>query len=112
MPNLNPTPDTPETLGVELSAIERSAVIEVLPYGTITKGQRGEELSDMEGMAKDVAAFSDDGRGVQTPALMKAAMEKAKALGKLIVAHCEDNSLLFGGYIHDGEDARPCGYML
>ena len=110
MPNLKPTPDSPESLGVELSAIERSAVIEVLPYGAITVGQRGEELSDMEGMAKDAIAFSDDGRGVQTPTLMREAMERAKSLGKMIVAHCEDNSLLFGGYIHDGEYARAHGH--
>ena len=110
MPNLSPVPDSPDTLRPELEAIERSAVIEVLPYGAITKGQAGTELSDMEGMAKDVIAFSDDGRGVQTPDLMRAAMKKAKSLGKLIVAHCEDNSLLFGGYIHDGEYARAHGH--
>ncbi len=110
MPNLSPPPDSPETLGVELSAIERSAVIEVLPYGTITKGQNGSELSDMEGMADKVVAFSDDGRGVQTAPLMREAMSEAKRLGKMIVAHCEDNALLFGGYIHDSEYARTHGH--
>ena len=110
MPNLIPPPDSPETLGEEIRAIERSAVIEVLPYGTITKGQAGTTLSDMQGMADKVVAFSDDGRGIQTGPLMREAMLEAKRLGKMIVAHCEDNSLLFGGYIHDGEYAKAHGH--
>ena len=110
MPNLSPVPDSVEHLGEELSLIERDAKIKVLPYGAITVGQLGESLSDMEGMAKDVIAFSDDGRGVQSADMMLEAMERAKALGKMIVAHCEDNSLLRGGYIHDGEYARAHGH--
>ena len=110
MPNLNPAPDTAENLAKQLQIIERDASVAVLPYGTITKGQAGLELSDMEAMAKDAVAFSDDGRGVQSEEMMRAAMEKAKSLGKMIVAHCEDNSLLHGGYIHDGEYARAHGH--
>ena len=110
MPNLMPTPDSAEHLRVQLDIIERDAVIAVKPYGTITVGECGIELSDMEAMADRVAAFSDDGRGVQDGALMREAMERARALGKMIVAHCEDNSLLRGGYIHDGAYARAHGH--
>lgn len=105
MPNLNPTPDSVENLKIQTDIIEKDAVISVYPYGTITVGEKGEELSEMEKM-KDAIAFSDDGRGVQSESVMREAMEKAKALDKVIAAHCEDNSLLFGGYIHDGEYAR------
>ncbi len=110
MPNLSPVPDTLKSLSVQLAAIKKDALIGVHPYGSITKGQNGEELSDMEAMAPYVAGFSDDGRGVQSEELMKRAMQIAKALGKPIVAHCEDNSLLHGGYIHDGEYARAHGH--
>ena len=110
MPNLNPVPDSVENLGKQLEIIEKDACIHVYPYGSITVGQMGEELSDMEGMAKDVIAFSDDGRGVQSDEMMRQAMLKAKALGKMIVAHCEVNELLKGGYIHDGEYARAHGH--
>ena len=110
MPNLNPTPDSRENLERQLEIIRRDASIAVLPYGTITKGQAGVELSDMADMADEVVAFSDDGRGVQSDGMMRSAMERAKALGKMIVAHCEDNSLLRGGYIHDGEYARAHGH--
>ena len=110
MPNLNPCPDSKENLAVQLDIIKRDAKIKVLPYATITKGQAGAELSDMADMADSAVAFSDDGRGVQTEELMLLAMDKAKSLGKMIVAHCEDNSLLRGGYIHDGEYARSHGH--
>ena len=110
MPNLDPVPDSVENLQKQLEIIERDAVIDVLPYGAITVGERGEQLADLEGMAKDVVAFSDDGRGVQNEAMMREAMTRAKALGKLIVAHCEDNSLLHGGYIHDGDYAKAHGH--
>ena len=106
MPNLNPVPDTMENLQIQLDLISNSAVIDVIPYGAITKGEKGEELSDMEVLAPYVCAFSDDGRGVQNTEMMEKAMLKAKSLGKMIVAHCEDNSLLKGGYIHDGEYAK------
>lgn len=105
MPNLKPVPDSRENLGVQLSAIERNAAINVYPYGAITVGEAGESLADMEGMAASVCAFSDDGRGVQNEDMMRAAMTKAKRLGKVIAAHCEDNSLLCGGYIHEGKYA-------
>ena len=110
MPNLSPVPDCAEHLKAQLDAIDKSAVIEVIPYGAITVGEKGEELSDMESMADNVCAFSDDGRGVQNDGMMREAMAKAKRLGKIIVAHCEDNSLLFGGYIHDGEYAKAHGH--
>ncbi len=110
MPNLKPAPDSADNLKVQLDAIEKSAVINVYPFGTITKGSLGENLSDMEDMAKDVAGFSDDGKGVQTDEMMLEAMKKAKALGKIISAHCEDNTLLHGGYIHDGEYAKEHGH--
>ena len=110
MPNLNPVPDTLENINKEIEIIERDAVIDVYPYAAITKKQMGEELSDMEDLAHVAIAFSDDGRGVQSAEMMEAAMIRAKKLGKIIVAHCEDNSLLRGGYIHDGEYAKTHGH--
>lgn len=111
MPNLKPTPSTLENLKVQLDIIEKDAVVKTIPYGTITMKQDGRsQLSDMEDMAPYVCAFSDDGKGVQTGYLMKEAMLKAKSLNKLIVAHCEDESLLHGGYIHDGEYAKSHGH--
>ena len=110
MPNLIPPPDCPENFKIQTSIIERDAAIAVFPYGTITKGQMGESLSDMEGMKNSVIGYSDDGKGIQTEELMLEAMNKACSLGKMIVAHCEDNSLLRGGYIHDGEYARIHGH--
>ena len=102
MPNLNPVPDSLEHLRVQLDAISAQSSIRILPYGAITKGEQGESMADMEALAPFVAAFSDDGRGVQHRDMMRTAMEKAKSLGKIIAAHCEDNRLLRGGYIHDG----------
>ena len=102
MPNLNPVPDSVEHLEEELALIRRDAVIDVRAYGAISVNEAGKELADLEGMAPHVIAFSDDGHGVQDDGMMREAMERAKALGKLIVAHCEDNALLRGGYIHDG----------
>lgn len=110
MPNLNPVPDSIENLNLQLSAIEKDAKIAVLPYGAITVGEKGEKLSDMEKMSEYVCAFSDDGRGVQDSEMMREAMKNAKAFGKIIAAHCEDNSKLFGGYIHDGEYAKKNGH--
>ena len=106
MPNLDPVPDSAEHLQVQLDAIERGAAIKVLPYGAITVGEKGEKLADMEAISDKVCAFSDDGKGVQNDEMMREAMTAAKRLGKIIAAHCEGNSLLFGGYIHDGEYAR------
>ena len=110
MPNLSPVPDNLERLSKQLDIIKNDAVIGVYPYGSITKAEAGEELSDMDAIASQVAGFSDDGKGVQNPEMMRKAMLKAKELGKIIVAHCEDNSLLNGGYIHDGEYAKANGH--
>ena len=110
MPNLNPVPDSRERLEAELEIIRRDAMVRVLPYGAITVGEKGEELSDMDGVAEYVCGFSDDGRGVQSEDMMRRAMIKAKSLGKIIAAHCEVNSLLNGGYIHDGAYARVHGH--
>lgn len=111
MPNLNPAPDTAEHLEVQLGMIRDEAVVKVVPYGTITMRQSGGgALSDMEAMCDRVVGFSDDGRGVQEDAVMEAAMREAARLGRPIVAHCEVNDLLHGGYIHDGEYARLHGH--
>ena len=110
MPNLNPVPDSVENLNLQRSIIETDACIHVYPYGAITVGEKGEELADIEGMAPYVCAFSDDGRGVQADGMMREAMVRAKAQGKMIVAHCEVNDLLRGGYIHDGEYAKLHGH--
>ena len=110
MPNLNPVPDSVEHLIPQLEAIRDTAVIHVYPFGAITVGEQGQQMADLEDMARFVKGFSDDGRGVQSDEMMKEAMLRAKALGKIIVAHCEVNDLLFGGYIHDGEYARAHGH--
>ena len=110
MPNLNPVPDNLEHLEQQLKLIRDHAVIHVYPYGAITVGENGEQLAALDEMAADVIAFSDDGRGVQSDELMRTAMEKAKVLGKMVVAHCEVNDLLRGGYIHDGEYAKLHGH--
>ena len=110
MPNLNPVPDSPAHLAEQQALIDRDACIHVHPYSAITVGQKGEALADLEGMANHCIAFSDDGKGVQSDAMMTAAMLRAKALGKMIVAHCEVNDLLRGGYIHDGAYAKAHGH--
>lgn len=110
MPNLNPAMDTKKNVIKQRRIIKKDACIDVRPYGAITKGQQGEKLSNMSAMAPYVVAFSDDGRGVQDPKIMEEAMIRAKSLGKIICAHCEDNSLLNGGYIHDGDYARQHGH--
>lgn len=110
MPNLNPVPDSAENLAAEQALIDKTALINVYPYAAITRGERGEELAELEAMAPKAIAFSDDGRGVQSREMMREAMLKATSLGKIIAAHCEDNSLLRGGYIHDGEYAHTHGH--
>ena len=110
MPNLKPVPDCMEHLKVQLDAINRDAVINVLPFASITVGQNGAELSDMDKMAPYIAGFSDDGKGVQNSEMMKEAMINAKRLDKIISAHCEDETLLDGGYIHKGEYAKLHGH--
>lgn len=112
MPNLNPAPDSVATLGIQLERIAKYAKIRVVPYGCITKGQRGEgELVDFESMKDSVVGFSDDGRGVQSEALMAEAMERVAKTGRAIVAHCEIDELLGGGYIHDGEYCKTNGHI-
>ena len=110
MPNLDPVPDSLEALNVQREIIARDAAVHVHPYGAITRGERGEALADMEAMAPYAAGFSDDGRGVQSGEMMRKAMLEAKRLGKPVAAHCEDNGLLRGGYIHDGDYARAHGH--
>ena len=110
MPNLNPVPDSEANLRQQLQLIEEGACIHVYPYGAITVGEKGETLADLDGMAPNVIGFSDDGRGVQSDNMMRQAMLRAKALGKMIVAHCEVNELLRGGYIHDGQYAKDHGH--
>ncbi len=109
MPNLNPVPDTVNNLQQQLDIIKRDAVINVHPYASITVGQKGNELTDFKALS-NAFAFSDDGKGVQSEELMRKAMINAKREGKIIVAHCEENSLLHGGYIHDGEYAKAHGH--
>ena len=110
MPNLSPVPDDPEHLKAQQDLIDAGACINVYPYGSITVGQKGEQLSDLQGIAGKCIAFSDDGRGVQSESMMRSAMETAKSLGQMIVAHCEVNDLLHGGYIHDGQYAKAHGH--
>ena len=110
MPNLDPVPDSLEALNVQREIIARDAAVHVHPYGAITRGERGEALADMEAMAPYAAGFSDDGRGVQSGEMMRKAMLEAKRLGKPVAAHCEDNGLLRGGYIHDGDYAGAHGH--
>ena len=110
MPNLNPVPDSAENLKLQQDIIDRDALIKVYPYGALTVGEKGQEMADLDAMAQGVCAFSDDGKGVQDREMMRQAMIHAQFFNKLIVAHCEDNDLLRGGYIHDGEYARAHGH--
>ena len=110
MPNLDPVPDRAAALAVQRAIIEKDALVHVHPYGAISVGEKGERLADLEGLAPGVIAFSDDGRGVQSESLMREAMMQCRRLGKILAAHCEDNSLLHGGYIHDGAYARAHGH--
>ena len=110
MPNLDPVPDSLETIAIEQEIIDRDAVVEVLPYASITKGRKGLELVDMAALKGHCVAFSDDGSGVQDGEMMLKAMEAAAREDVIIAAHCEDNSLLHGGYIHDGRYCREHGH--
>lgn len=110
MPNLNPVPDSAEHLAVELEAIRRGAKVRVYPYGSLTVGERGLEMADISAMADAAVAYSDDGRGVQDEDMMRECMRAVAATGKLLAAHCEVDSLLKGGYIHDGAYARAHGH--
>ncbi|MCQ2406888.1 MAG: dihydroorotase, partial [Oscillospiraceae bacterium] len=110
MPNLNPIPDTKEKLLLEKEIIKRDALIGVYPYAAITMGESGQQLSEMSELSEECIAFCDDGKGVQNGEMMKSAMVEAKKLGKLIAAHCEEESLLNGGYIHMGKYAEQNGH--
>lgn len=110
MPNLDPVPDSREHLEKELALIRESAHIPVYPYGALTVGEKGEIPAALEELFPDVIAFSDDGRGVQDEGLMRELMRRVASLGGIVTAHCEDNRLLHGGYIHDGEYARLHGH--
>ena len=110
MPNLDPVPDCAAALAVQRAIIEKDALVHVHPYGAVSVGEKGERLADLEGLAPGVIAFSDDGRGVQSESLMREAMMQCRRLGKILAAHCEDNSLLHGGYIHDGAYAHAHGH--
>lgn len=110
MPNLDPVPDCAAALDLQRAIIEKDALVHVHPYGAVSVGEKGERLADLDGLAPGVIAFSDDGRGVQSVSLMREAMMQCRRLGKILAAHCEDNSLLHGGYIHDGAYARAHGH--
>ena len=110
MPNLDPVPDCPEHLAVEEAAIARDAVVRVLPYGAITRGRQGKELVDFAALKGRCVAFSDDGSGVQRREMMREAMQEAARQDVILAAHCEDNSLLRGGYIHDGRYCAAHGH--
>ena len=110
MPNLNPVPDSLRHLDLEQEIIDRDAVIQVLPYASITIGRKGEQLVDFSSLKGRCVAFSDDGSGVQSREMMLKAMEAAADNGCIIAAHCEDNSLLRGGYIHDGAWCHEHGH--
>ena len=110
MPNLDPVPDCPEHLAVEQAAIDKDAVIEVLPYCSITKGRKGRELVDFRALKGRCVAFSDDGSGVQDQEMMRKAMQEAAKEGVILAAHCEDNTLLYGGYIHEGRYSAAHGH--
>ncbi len=111
MPNLNPVPDSVMNLEEERRLIRQAGeIVSVYPYGALTVGEKGQEAAELEAMAGGVIAFSDDGKGVQSESMMRSLMERCKKLGKIIAAHCEDESLLRGGYIHDGSYARAHGH--
>ena len=111
MPNLNPVPDSMEHLKEETRLIQKAGgLVDVFPYGALTVGEKGQQPADLEGIAPEVIAFSDDGKGVQSESMMRSLMERCRKLGKIIAAHCEDESLLHGGYIHDGAYAREHGH--
>lgn len=110
MPNLNPAPDTLDNLKIQMGIIQTDAIIQVIPFATITRGRDGKELVDYETLSPYVAGFSDDGSGVQSEDIMKKAMDGIAKTGKILAAHCEVESLLHSGYIHDGEYARKMGH--
>lgn len=104
MPNTNPVPDGVSTVEGLLEKIRQDAVVRVIPYAAITKNLKGEALTNISEIAKkEVFAFTDDGVGIQTADFMLQAMKQADACSMPIVAHCEDNSIVYGGVVHDGK---------
>ena len=111
MANTIPVPDSMESVTYIEGLLQQSAQVRVFPYAAITLGERGQEIVDVEALSEtSILGFSDDGRGIQEAGVMYQAMQRAKAVNKPIVAHCEDDSLLFGGYLHDGEYAKANGH--
>lgn len=110
MPNLQPAPDAPETIAIQQQMIDEQAVIEVRPLATISKGRERRELADIEALRPLSVAYSDDGNGIQSEELMRKAMQRISSVDGIIAAHCEDDSLLHAGYIHDGEYAHAHGH--
>ena len=111
MANTIPVPDSMENATYIERLLQQSAQVRVFPYAAITLGERGQEIVDVEALSEtSILGFSDDGRGIQEAGVMYQAMQRAKAVNKPIVAHCEDDSLLFGGYLHDGEYAKANGH--
>ena len=110
MPNLNPVPDTAEKLRQVYDIIRKDAVVKVLQYAPITENLRSEKLVDQEALVEEGAfAFTNDGVGVQTAGTMYLAMKEAAKNNKALVAHTEDESLLFGGVMHAGKKAEELG---
>ncbi len=110
MPNLNPVPDNIENMKLQMDIIDKDAVVGVHPFAALTVGEKGEILSDINGLSKVSVGFSDDGRGVQSDDMMREAMKLTKENNQIISAHCEVNELLFGGYIRDGVYSRAHGH--
>ncbi len=110
MPNLQPAPDAPESIAIEQQMIDEQAVVEVRPFATISKGRERRELAEIEALRPLSVGYSDDGNGIQSEELMRRAMQRIAAVDGIIAAHCEDDSLLHAGYIHDGEYARTHGH--
>ena len=110
MPNLDPCPDTPAHLAEQQTLIDRDAVVDVLPYATLTLGRKGLLPVDMAALKPHVVGFSDDGSGIQDRGVMRQLMEQAVREDVIIAAHCEDNTLLHGGYIHAGRYAEAHGH--
>lgn len=111
MPNLSPVPDSAEHLAEQQRIIERDALVDVVPYGAITVGEQGALPCGYSAFVGKVAGISDDGKGVQSTELMRAAMKGARANGLILAAHCEDESLLSGGCVHEGDYAREHGLV-
>ena len=110
MPNLNPAPDSVENIAIEQAMIGNQAVIEVRPYATITERRIGKQVVDVKALAPLCVGFSDDGSGVQDREVMLEAMKSIAAVDGIIAAHCEDESMLAGGYIHAGDYAAMNGH--